>query len=223
VTSDDELGARIGRSIDTRVRRLRPRDDLDDLLARSEARRRRQRRQFAVGGAIALIVVAIGAFVLGAATSDDNADTTTAVVIPRSSDVADIYETGDLARAGVEIASAYRAVFAPAADAAKVASIQLGPDLVPLLHRSAAIAARFGYTEDQLAGNVVTVSDPSFIDATHAVVRFSITIPGHGTAVKDRIGYAVQTDGKWQVAARTVCDLVWPSGTWAACPARSPS
>ena len=58
---------------------------------------------------------------------------------------------------------------------------------------------------------------------THAVVRFSITIPDHGTVVRDRIGYAVQTDGKWQVAARTVCDLVWPAGTWAACPARSPS
>lgn len=223
MTSDDELGARLGRSIDTRVRRLRPRDDLDDLLERSEARRRRQRRQFALGGAIALIVVAIGAFVLGAATSDGDVGTTTAVVIPRSSDVADIYETGDLARAGVEIAGAYRTVFGPAPDPAKVASIQLGSDLIPLLHRSAEIAARFGYTEDQLAGNVVTVSDPSFIDATHAVVRFSITIPGHGTTVKDRIGYAVQTNGKWQVAARTVCDLVWPSGTWAACPARSPN
>lgn len=222
MTSDDDIGARLGRSIDTRVRRLRPRHDLDDLLERSEARRRRQRRQFAVGSALALVVVAIGAFILGATTSDDSADTT-AVVIPRSPEVADIYAPGDLARAGVEIASAYRTVFGPASDPAKVASIQLGSDLILLLHRSKEIAARFGYTEDQLANNVVTVSDPSFIDATHAVVRFSITIPGHGTAVKDRVGYAVQSNGKWQVAARTVCDLVWPSGTWAACPARSPN
>jgi hypothetical protein len=222
MTSDDELGARLGRSIDTRVRRLRARNDLDDLLARSEARHRRQRRQFAVGTAIAVLVVAIGAFVVGAATSDEGVDTT-AVVIPRSPDVADIYAPGDLARAGVEIARAYRTVFGPASDPAKAESIQLGSDIIPLLHRSKKIATRFGYTEDQLAGNVVTVSDPSFIDATHAVVKFSITIPGHGTAVKDFIGYAVQTDGKWQVAARTVCDLVWPSGTWAACPARSPS
>jgi len=222
VTSDDELGARLGRSIDTRVRRLRPKDDLDDLLARSEARRRVQRRRFVLGTTVALLVVAIGAFALGSAWSDDAGDTT-AVVIPRSPDVADIYAPGDLARAGVEIASAYRVVFGPASDRAKAASIQLGSDLIPLLHRSKEIATRFGYTEDQLAGNVVTVSDPSFIDATHAVVHFSITIPGHGTAVKDRVGYAVQTDGKWQVAARTVCDLVWPAGTWAACPARSPS
>jgi hypothetical protein len=222
VTTDDELGARLGRSIDTRVRRIRPRDDLDDLLARSEERRRVQRRRFAIGSTIVVVLAAVGAFVLGSLTADGGGDTT-AVVIPRSPAVADIYEPDDLARAGVEIAGAYRTVFGPADDREKAASIQLGSDLIPLLHRSKEIAARFGYTEDQLKGNVVTVSDPSFIDATHAVVRFSITIPGHGTAVKDRIGYAVQTDGKWQVAARTVCDLVWPAGTWAACPARTSS
>ena len=157
------------------------------------------------------------------ARSGDLGITTAVVVSALSSDVADIYAPGDLAQAGVEIANAYRIVFGPAGDPAKAESIQLGSDILPLLHRSKEIATRFGYTEDQLAGNVVTVSDPSFIDATHAVVRFSITIPGHGTAVRDRIGYAVQTNGKWQVAARTVCDLVWPSGTWAACPARSPN
>lgn len=223
MTTDDELGARLGRSIDTRVRRLRPRDDLDDLLERSEARRRLQRRRFTIGTTVIAVVVAVGAFALGTMTADDGGGDTTAVVIPRSPAVADIYAPGDLAQAGVEIADAYRVVFGPADDTTKAASIQLGPDLLPLLHRSKEIAARFGYTEDQLARNVVTISDPSFIDATHAVVRFSITIPDHGTMVKDRVGYAVQVDGKWQVAARTVCDLVWPAGTWAACPARSPS
>jgi hypothetical protein len=218
--SDEELGAQLGRSIDARVRRLRPENDLDDLLARSEARRRRQKRQFAAGGTIVVLVVAIGAFVIGASTSDDGG-TTTAVVIPKSSNVADIYAPAELARAEVEIATAYRNVFAPASEASKVSSIQLGEDLVPLLHRSTDIARRFGYTDDQLAGNVVTVSEPSFIDATHAIVKFSITIPGHGTVVKDRVGYAVQTDGRWQVAARTVCDIVWPGTTSPACPARA--
>lgn len=223
MTTDDELGAQLGRSIDTRVRRIRPTNDLGDLLDRSEKLRRRQRRRFAVGTTIVVIVVAVGAFALGNLTADDGGGDTTAVVIPRSPGVADIYAPGDLARAGVEIAAAYHTVFGPAEDREKAASIQLGADLIPLLHRSKEIGTRFGYTEDQLARNVVTVSDPSFIDATHAVVRFSITIPEHGTVVRDRIGYAVQTDGKWQVAARTVCDLVWPAGTWAACPARSPS
>src|SRR5215207_4172307 len=224
MTSDDEFGARLGRSIGGRVRRLRTDNDLDELLTRSEELRRRQRRRFTIGTTIAVLILAAGAFAIGTATSEADPDgDTTAVVIPRSPDVADVYAPAELARAGVEIANAYLVVFGPAPDPAKVASIQLGSDILPLLHRSKEIAARFGYTEDQLAGNVVTVSSPSFIDATHAIVRFSITVPGHGTAVKDRIGYAVQTDGKWQVAARTVCDLVWPSGTWAACPARSPS
>ena len=220
--SDEELGAQLGRSIDARVRRMRPDRDLDDLLARSEARRRRQRRQFTVGGALVVIVVAIGAFVVGAATSDDGADTT-AVVIPKSPEAADVYAPAELARAGTEIAAAYRDVFGPASDASKVAAIQLGDDLVPLLHRSTEIAQRFGYTEDQLKGNVVDVSEPSFIDATHAIVKFSITIPGHGTVVRERVGYAVRTAGRWQVAARTVCDIVWPGTTSPACPARAPA
>ena len=102
--SDDELGAQLGRSIDARVRRLRPDQDLDDLLARSEQRRRRQQRRFAIGGTVALIAVAIGAFVVGGATSDDGGETT-AVVIPKSSEVADLYAPADLTQAGVEIAT----------------------------------------------------------------------------------------------------------------------
>jgi hypothetical protein len=222
MTSDDELGAQLGRSIEARVRRLRSRDDLDDLLARSEARRRAQRRRFAIGTTIIVLVVAVGAFALGSATSERGGETT-AVVIPKSPEVADVYAPAELVRAGTEIAAAYRDVFGPASTAAKVAAIQLGEDLVPLLHRSSEIARRFGYTEDQLKGNMVTVSAPSFIDATHAIVKFSITIPGHGTVVKDRLGYAVFIDGHWQVAARTVCDIVWPGTTSPACPARAPS
>ena len=220
--NDDELGAQLGRSIDARVRRVRPVDDLADLLERSESMRRRQRRRFAVGTTIAVLVVAVGAFALGGATSEGERDTT-AVVIPRSSETADIYAPGDLTQAGTEIAAAYRDVFGPATPEAKIAAMQIGSDLLPLLHRSTEIAQRFGYTEDQIAHNVITVSDPSFIDATHAIVRFSITIPDHGTPVRDRVGYAVQTDGRWQVAARTVCDIVWPTTTSSACPARAPT
>jgi hypothetical protein len=220
VTTDDELGARLGRSVETRVRRVRADPHDDDLLARSEELRRRQRRRFASGTTIVVLVVAVVAFAVGTAVSDGNGDTT-AVVIPRSPAVADVYEPGDLASANVEISNAYRDVFGPASDREKIASMQLGAQLLPLLHRSTKIAQRFGYTEEQLANNVVTVSDASFIDATHAIVTFSIDIPGHGPSVKDRVGYAVQTNGRWQVAARSVCDIVWPGTTSAACPARS--
>ncbi len=204
------------------MRRIRPEDDLDDLLRRSETLRRRQRRRFALGATIALIVVGFGAFAIGSATSDEDG-ATTAVVIPRSQTGGDVYAPAELAQVSTEIAAAYRDVFGPATDEAKVAAMQLGPELVPLLHRSTEIARRFGYTADQLEGNAVTVGSLSFIDATHAIVQFSITVPGHGTVVKSRVGYTVQTDGRWQVAARTVCDLVWPGTTSPACPARAPS
>jgi hypothetical protein len=222
MTRDDDLGAQLGRNIEARVRRIRPADDVDDLLTKSTELRRRQRRRFAVGTTVLLIVVAVAAFSIGAATSDGG-DETTAVVIPRTPAVADVYAPADLAQAGLEISAAYREVFGPANDAAKSGSMQLGRQLLPLLHRSSEIAQRFGYTEDQIQRNVVTISDPSFIDATHAIVKFSISIPDHGTVVKDRIGYAVQIDGRWQVAARTVCDIVWPGTTSPACPARTPS
>jgi hypothetical protein len=222
MTSDDELGAQLGRNIDARVRRIRPTDDVDDLLTKSAELRRRDRRRFGIATAALVILVAIGAFVIGTMTADSG-DDTTAVVIPRTPAVADVYAPGDLMRAGVEISGAYRDVFGPASDDTKVQAMQLGPELLPLLHLSAESAQRFGYTQDQIKRNVVTVSDPSFIDATHAIVKFSITIPDHGTVVKDRVGYAVQTDGRWQVAARTICDIVWPGTTSPACPARTPS
>jgi hypothetical protein len=219
--NNDELGTRLGKSIDARVGRARAQTDVGDLLARSDQLRRRERRRWIAAGSIVVLLVAVLAFAVGTAVSD-NGDTT-AVVIPRASPEADVYAPAELLRARDDIAQAYRVVFGPSDDKAKVAAIQLGPELLPTLRRSAEIAQRFGYTNDQLAGNVVTVSDPSFIDATHAIVRFSITIPDHGTPVKDRIGYAVQTNGRWQDAARTVCDIVWPGTTSAACPARAAS
>jgi hypothetical protein len=219
--NDDELGARLGRSIDARVQRVQPRTDIDDLLTRSDELRRRERRRFlAVTTGVVIVVGALG-FMLGSVVSDDG-DTSTAVVVPRASSEADVYEPADLAQAGREISGAFRAVFGPASEQVKLDSMQLGRELQPLLRRSAKIAQSFGYTEDQLARNVVAVSDPSFIDATHAIVHYSITIPDHGTIVRDRIGYAVKTGGRWQVSARTVCDIVWPGTTSPACPARSP-
>jgi hypothetical protein len=219
--NEDEFGTQLGRSIEARVARAQPRSDLDDLLTRSEQLRRKQRHRLIAG--MSVVVVAVGAlgFFVGSSVTDDGA--TTAVVVPRASSEADVYEPADLAEAGVEISTAFRDVFGPAGKQTKIDAIQLGPELQPLLRRSADIAKRFGYTPDQLARNVVTVSAPSFIDATHAIVHFSITIPDHGTMVKDRLGYAVKTKGRWQVAARTVCDIVWPGTTSPACPARTPS
>jgi len=220
--NDEEFGAQLGRSIEARVSRAQPLADVDDLLTRGDELRRKQRRRHLAVTAVVVIAVGALGFAVGTTVGDDGG-TTTAVIVPRASSEGDVYEPADLAQAGFEIANAFRAVFGPASEQRKVDSIQLGPELQPLLRRSAKIAQSFGYTEDQLARNVVTVTDPSFIDATHAIVHFSITIPDHGTIVRDRLGYAVKTDGRWQVSARTVCDIVWPGTTSPACPARAPS
>ena len=60
--------------------------------------------------------------------------------------------------------------------------------------------------------------DTAFIDASHAVVHFTLTIPGHGPILADRVGYAVLTDGRWKVALRTACDLLSLDGLGRTCP-----
>jgi hypothetical protein len=58
----------------------------------------------------------------------------------------------------------------------------------------------------------------SFIDETHAIVRFTLTVPGHGAILTDRVGYAVIDGGRWKVALRTVCDLLSLGGLSGQCP-----
>ena len=79
-------------------------------------------------------------------------------------------------------------------------------------------AERFGYTAEQLAGTTISLRDIAFIDETHAVVHFTLAIPGHGTILVDRVGYAVHTDGRWKVALRTACDLLSLDGLGRTCP-----
>ena len=49
-------------------------------------------------------------------------------------------------------------------------------------------------------------------------MQFSLTIPGHGEILRDRVGYAVLVDGRWKVALRTECDLLSLNGLGAQCP-----
>jgi hypothetical protein len=57
-----------------------------------------------------------------------------------------------------------------------------------------------------------------FIDSTHAIVQFSLTISGHGEVLKDRVGYAVLVNGRWKVALRMECDLLSLNGLGVQCP-----
>src|SRR4051812_17397274 len=110
--NDEDLGTQLGRSIDARVGRAKPPSDFDDVLTQSaQLQRQRRHRLVVVMSIVALAVGAVGFFV-GSSLADDG--TTTAVVVPRASSEADVYEPADLAQAGVEISTAFRDVFGPA-------------------------------------------------------------------------------------------------------------
>ena len=100
----------------------------------------------------------------------------------------------------------------------RLAAIQEGPSLDPLHEQAVAVAGAGGITAEQLAGTTIQVFGVTFIDADHAAARFTLTIPGRGDVLRDRIGYAVRVDGRWKVALRTACDLLSLSGSILPCP-----
>jgi hypothetical protein len=123
----------------------------------------------------------------------------------------------DAARAGVS--RAYLDAYSGnSSDRVRAAATQDGPALQTLRGEVLANAQRHGYTTEQLAGATVNVLSVSFIDETHAVVRFTLTIPGHGDVLVDVVGYSVFEDGRWKVAARTACDLLSLNGLRRPCP-----
>src|SRR5262245_5941002 len=99
--NDEEIGAELGRSIEARVVRAQPRGDIDDLLTRSDALRRKERRRLLAATAVVVIAVGAVGFVVGTSIGDDGG-TPTAVIVPRASSEADVYEPADLAQAGLE-------------------------------------------------------------------------------------------------------------------------
>ena len=100
----------------------------------------------------------------------------------------------------------------------KDAATQGGEHLRALVDEAKSRAQQFGYTAEQLAGTTISVRDTAFIDESHAVVHFTMSIPGHGPILADRVGYAVHTGGRWKVALRTVCDLLSLDGLGRTCP-----
>jgi hypothetical protein len=102
--------------------------------------------------------------------------------------------------------------------AARDAATQDGAELSQLRRDVLAYAQRFGYTAEQLAGTKIDVLEVSFIDETHATVRFTLTVPGRGAVIVDKVGYAVLDGGRWKVALRTACDLLSLDGVIGRCP-----
>jgi hypothetical protein len=208
------------RSLHAQVRNLSARTDPDALFARIERRAARNRRLLA--SALALLVVVAGGvgFALG---RDDSGRPVTPIAAQDGTPPA---VSGDAAFEPEDVEAARAAVIAAFQDAygggtpqaVRNDAIQRGDELEALTGRVLANAQVHGYTAEQLAGTSITVSDVGFIDAEHSVVRFTLTIPGHGVVLADRVGYAVFSDGRWKVALRTACDLLSLSGVGTACP-----
>lgn len=220
--NDDELGRALAQSAERRVRRVKPRPDVADLLARLERRTARQRLGLVVAIVAVLVVGAIGGYAIG--RSGHDASTPASVVAlddgaPGPHQNPTGYEPADVDAARADIAGSFRDAFAGGVpEPLRSAAIQDGARMQALVQLSKTRAAQFGFTAEQLAGTSISVLDTSFIDETHAVVRFTLTIPGHGAVLTDRVGYAVLDQGRWKVALRTQCDLLSLDGLGAECP-----
>ncbi len=220
--NDDELGRAIEASTSRRVRALRPRPDAEELFARVDVRATRQRRILVATVAVVLVVGVAAGFAIGRA--GDTAPTKEAIVAlddgtPPQPAARPQIEPADVEGARIAIEAAFHSAFAGGVpDAERDAATQDGDHLGVLVDEARARALKFGYTAEQLAGTTVSVQDVAFIDEAHAVVHFTLAIPGHGTILADRVGYAVHTDGRWKVALRTACDLLSLGGLGRTCP-----
>ncbi len=218
---DDDVVNSLERSIELRVRNVSPQPNVDDFLARVERRGSRQRRWLVGAVAAVLAVGGLAGFVIGRASDDPD----THVVLAPSSDFprADTnlgsLEPPDAEAARAAIVQAFRDGYdGITPESVRSAAIQYGERLGAVRANSRKIAELHGYTAEQLAGTTIEVLDVSFIDRSHAAVRFTITIPGHGDVLVDRVGYAVVDGGRWKVSLRTACDLLSLGGLLQECP-----
>jgi hypothetical protein len=220
-----ETADALKRSLDQRTRRVDPRPDVDELLRRVQARASR-RQHLAVFAIVLVLVVGIAVgFLVGQSSTDGRTDSVS-VAARSETDSTPSADTplrpADVATAISAIGTAFHDGFDGASpESARIAATQGGATMVELWHDSVEFAAQFGYTAEQIAGTTILVRDISFIDATHAIVRFTLSIPGHGDVMVDRIGYAVFTDGRWKISSRTACDIVSLTGALKNCPPSS--
>ena len=222
MNDDDDLSEALGRSVELRVRRLTPRPDMEDLLDRVRRRSSRQRKWLVA--AVFVVVLAFGG-IAGFLIGQDSQGPGTRTVAARSDGLpppeaaSPGLEPADVNAARVGVTQAYVDVYSgSSSDRMRAAATQDGLALQTLRGEVVANAQRHGYTIEQLAGATVNVLSVTFIDETHAVVRFTLSIPGHGDVLVDVVGYSVFEDGRWKVAARTACDLLSLNGLRRPCP-----
>lgn len=216
---DDQLTAALGRS----VAGVSPRPDPEALLVRVERRANRQRTWLLAAVALVLVIGGVGGYLVGSAADEGPAPTSVAArsdgTPPVTTPDAALVEPVDPVAARTAIVQAFQDAFDGASPtSARDAATQDGAQLAQLRRDVLAYAQRFGYTAEQLAGTKIDVLDVSFIDETHATVRFTLAVPGRGDVIVDKVGYAVLDGGRWKVALRTACDLLSLDGVIGRCP-----
>ena len=221
-----ETADALKRSLDQRTRRVDPRPDVDELLRRLQVRASRRQHLAVLAIVLVLVVGSVVGYLVGQSSTDGRTDSVSIAARNSTETSAPSADTplqpADVGAAMSAIGTAFHDGFDGASpDSARIAATQGGPELVQLWHDASVFAARFGYTPEQLAGTTIVVRDISFIDATHAIVRFTLSIPDHGDVMVDRIGYAVFTDGRWKISSRTACDIVSLTGALKDCPPSS--
>jgi hypothetical protein len=221
--NDDELASSIERSVARRVASIAPLPDAEELLTRLEHRNVRQRRRLIAAVALVLVVGGLGGYLIGDSRNDNGSRTAVAAVSdgtpPSTAPDALQVAPADPDAARTQIVQAFSDAFdggTPAA--AKDLALQDGAALRQLRRDVLAFALGHGYTGAALAGTRITVLDTTFIDETHAAVHFTLTVPGRGDVIVDKVGYAVVDSGRWKVALRTACDLFSLDGFIGPCP-----
>lgn len=219
--NDDDLAKSLGRSVESRVRKLSPRSDMEDLLGRVGRRSSRQRRWLAAAAVGVLAFGGFAGYLIGQNSGDSGTRTVAARSdgLPAPEESSPGIEPADVNAARAGVTQAYLDAYSgSSSDRVRTSATQDGPALQTLRRDVLAEAQLHGLTTEQLAGTTVDVLSVTFIDETHAAVRFTITIPGHGDVLVDVVGYSVFEDGRWKVAARTACDLLSLNGLRRPCP-----
>jgi hypothetical protein len=215
-----DIGRSLSQSLGRRLQRVTPRPDLEQLLGRLDRRSSRQRNLLLSLLVAATAIAAVFAYTT--LTSDSSSETAIVVPndgVPDSAPSRIAIEPENVAAAQLAIGEAFHDAFDGATPAGtRRAATQRGGEIEDLRRQAIAIGVQHGYSEAQLAGTTITVLDVKFVDATHAAVHFTLTIPDHGAVLVDQVGYAVFDGGRWQVALRTACDLLSLSGLSQPCP-----
>jgi hypothetical protein len=224
--NDAELGSSIERSVARHVTEITTRPNAQQLLTRVERRNVRQRRWLLAIAALVLAVGGLGGYLVGDSGGSSGAGTSVAAVSdgtpPSTAADAPQVAPGDPEAARVEITQAFHDVFdGSIPERATERAMQDAAAVLQLRRDSIAFAEAHGLTAGQLAGATITVLEVNFIDETHAAVNFTLTIPGRGNVIVDKVGYAVIDSGRWKVALRTSCDLLSLDGLIGPCPPKT--